>query len=216
MVKMLVLGYKEDMVHVRSTLEELAQIITIFETSRLEECLAVARREHPQIALVDRRLIRNESAGEFWDLCKFVHRSFLLSDLRCLCESPLIQIRSYASNASYLLQKAIKDSMPGSQGKGEKNGLLIIKTKSETINLNKKSIVFIESFNGKCTIHTRRRAIEVRNSLKNLEKIMGENFFRVHRSYPLHLPYVDQIRTMDAEKVFPHNLLQVFQTVSAS
>ena len=64
------------------------------------------------------------------------------------------------------------------------------------LTVNKRHIVFVDSFHGKCSIHMRNRVIEVRHSLKELEEIMGEDFFRVHRSYLVNTREIKRIRNI--------------------
>lgn len=51
-------------------------------------------------------------------------------------------------------------------------------------------IVYAEVFNRKVVLHTTTQSIEYYGKLKNLENELGDDFYRSHRSYLVHLKYV--------------------------
>ena len=69
---------------------------------------------------------------------------------------------------------------------------LLVKTRSRNYSLNQKEIVFIESRAKKVEIHTTSGIIEAYASMNQLEKQLGEMFFRCHRGYLVNMAYIVQ------------------------
>lgn len=53
-----------------------------------------------------------------------------------------------------------------------------------------KDIVYAEVFNRKLMIHRMEDQLEYYGKMSDLEKQLGEDFFRTHRAYLLHFKYV--------------------------
>lgn len=62
-----------------------------------------------------------------------------------------------------------------------------------------EDIIYAEVFNRKIIIHKRNEDIEYYGKMKELEKLAGEDFFRTHRGYLVHLKYVEKY---DASTVY--------------
>ena len=60
-------------------------------------------------------------------------------------------------------------------------------------------IVYAEVFNRKILLHTLEEEIEYYGKIADLERELGEDFFRTHRSYLVHFQYVLKY---DASSVF--------------
>lgn len=194
-MKILVLGYEEDLKYVRKTIEDIEKATTIFETSTLEGFIALAKEKNPLLALIDDRLLQNENL-RVRNLSQLVSEILLFPDLRQFLVQPFIQIRRRQSEDPPIIHRFIKAEAKGFWIEGTENGFIIFKTKNEILNVNKRQIVFIESYKGKCSIHTKKRIIEVRHSLKDLEEIMGEVFFRVHRSFLVNVNEIKRVRNI--------------------
>ena len=65
-----------------------------------------------------------------------------------------------------------------------------------------RDIVYAEVFNRKVVIHTVNGDMEYYGKLSDLEKKAGEDFFRPHRSYLIHFPYIQKY---DAESIVMKN-----------
>lgn len=75
----------------------------------------------------------------------------------------------------------------------------IIKNGKNTTRVNKSEILYAEVFNRKVIIHMKDGVtIEYYGKLKELETIVGKDFFRVHRAYVINLAYV---KNYDAKNV---------------
>lgn len=55
-----------------------------------------------------------------------------------------------------------------------------------------KDIIYAEVFNRKVTIHSREGDVEYYGRLGDLEKQLGEDFYRSHRAYLVHFKYVEK------------------------
>ena len=75
----------------------------------------------------------------------------------------------------------------------------IIKNGKNTTKVNLSEILYAEVFNRKVIIHMKDGVtIEYYGKLKELEKVVGKDFFRVHRAYVINLAYV---KNYDAKNV---------------
>lgn len=75
----------------------------------------------------------------------------------------------------------------------------IIKNGKNTTRVNRSEILYAEVFNRKVIIHMKDGVtIEYYGKLKELEKVVGKDFFRVHRAYVINLAYV---KNYDAKNV---------------
>lgn len=72
---------------------------------------------------------------------------------------------------------------------GEKKFIMILSGGSH-IKVNIDDIVYAEVFNRKVVIHKMYEDIEYYGKLSDLEKLVGEDFFRPHRSFLVHFKYV--------------------------
>ena len=67
---------------------------------------------------------------------------------------------------------------------------LLIKTGGIHTKIFLKDIVYAEVFNRKVIIHSMKDKIEYYGRMSDLEKQLGEDFFRSHRAYLVHFKYV--------------------------
>jgi DNA-binding LytR/AlgR family response regulator len=75
---------------------------------------------------------------------------------------------------------------------------LFIKTDGKLIRLNYEDILFIESMGDYVRFVTNDKKYITHNTIKNLEeKISGDHFMKVHRSYIINLRKIDDIREND-------------------
>lgn len=75
--------------------------------------------------------------------------------------------------------------MPGREEK-----YIIIRTGAAHVKIYLKDIVYAEVFNRKVLLHTVDGQMEYYGKLSDLEKQLGEDFFRPHRAYLIHFKYV--------------------------
>ncbi|MCI8326837.1 MAG: response regulator transcription factor [Lachnospiraceae bacterium] len=67
---------------------------------------------------------------------------------------------------------------------------LIVKTKGEHITVDLKDIIYAEVFNRKVILHTVDTDIEYYGKMKELEKKVGDHFYRPHRAYLVNFRHV--------------------------
>ncbi len=67
---------------------------------------------------------------------------------------------------------------------------MMIDTQGSHIKIPVSEIVYAEVFNRKVMLHTINDVIEYYGKLSDLEKSLGEDFFRPHRAYLVHFKYV--------------------------
>lgn len=102
-----------------------------------------------------------------------------------------------------VLQKAVNQYREhnclsrGQYSKGEERSM-IIKAGGVSSKVFIKDIIYAEVFNRKIVLHTTKGEIEYYGKLSLLEKQMGQDFFRPHRSYLVHFKYVVKY---DASKI---------------
>lgn len=93
-----------------------------------------------------------------------------------------------------VLEKAMeqyreKEALQRAASDQEENCLLI-KSGGSHIRIFRKDIIYAEVYNRKVTIHSRQGDVEYYGRLGDLEKQLGEDFYRSHRSYLIHFKYV--------------------------
>lgn len=67
---------------------------------------------------------------------------------------------------------------------------LLVKSGSKHVRVLCRDIVYAEVFNRKIVLHTLEEEIEYYGKITDLEKELGEDFFRPHRSYLVHFKYI--------------------------
>ena len=90
-----------------------------------------------------------------------------------------------------VLERAVKEAVR----KKERHVLFI---KSRNLTLDQSEILYIESRAKKVEIHTVRQAIEIYASMDELERQLGEEFYRCHRAYIVNM---DCITEYDGESI---------------
>lgn len=84
---------------------------------------------------------------------------------------------------------------------------LFIKTKNKSYTLKKGEILFIESRNRKAVLHTTKNTLEVYAVMNELEKELGNGFYRCHRGYLVNMAHIaeysnDIIEMDSGERVY--------------
>lgn len=65
-----------------------------------------------------------------------------------------------------------------------------IKTKNRSYTMKKESVLYIESRGKKVEIHTKKEVIEIYGSMSELERELGEGFYRCHRGYLVNMAHI--------------------------
>lgn len=99
-----------------------------------------------------------------------------------------------------VLQNAVRQYEERNAGRADaKEERLMVTVKGEHITIPIEDIVYAEVFNRKITIHTMDADIEYYGKMKELEKKVGEDFYRPHRGYLINFNYV---RKYDATTIY--------------
>lgn len=91
-----------------------------------------------------------------------------------------------------VLEKAVEQYRDRREKKPEtvENPYILVHTQGTHRKIFLDTIVYAEVFNRKVLIHTTDGEIEYYGKLSELERMAGEDFFRSHRAYLIHFPYV--------------------------
>lgn len=103
-----------------------------------------------------------------------------------------------------ILERAVKEAenrMAGAQRQ------LFCKTRNRNYTLNPRDILYVENRKRKVEIHTAEEVIEIYAAMKELEKQLGEDFYRCHRGYLVNMAHIteydnDGIRLSNGERVY--------------
>ena len=84
---------------------------------------------------------------------------------------------------------------------------LFIKTKNKSYTFNQSEIIFIESMSRKAVIHTAKNTLEVYAVMNELQKELGNSFYRCHRGYLVNMAHIteysnDMIEMDNGERVY--------------
>jgi two-component system, LytTR family, response regulator len=77
----------------------------------------------------------------------------------------------------------------------EQAAKLAIKSSNTFLYLLTEDILFAEKVGRKTIIHTKDRTFEVTESLQDLEEVLGDSFFKTHRSYLVNLKKISRINS---------------------
>lgn len=86
--------------------------------------------------------------------------------------------------------KILQDAVKQRHFQSEEAPYIIIKTGYELYKVFHAEILFIEVMGRKITVHTKSSAYTYNGKLQDLENSLGQNFYRIHRSFLVHLKYV--------------------------
>ena len=67
---------------------------------------------------------------------------------------------------------------------------LMVSIGKDAVPIEIDSIIYVESRNRKVAIHTAKEEIEYYDKIEDLEQMLGDGFFRVHRGFLVNLGYV--------------------------
>jgi DNA-binding LytR/AlgR family response regulator len=71
---------------------------------------------------------------------------------------------------------------------------VVFDVSGESVRVAAEDIVYAEAFSHEIELHSAGRVLNLRMSMNRLEEVLGEGFFRCHRSFIVHLRYVEGIR----------------------
>lgn len=104
-----------------------------------------------------------------------------------------------------VLERAVKEAEKHRAAGQERQ--LLIKTKSRNLTLRHKDILYLESRGRKVEIHTAQKSVEMYAVMAELEKDLGDGFYRCHRGYLVNMAHIAEydgssIRLSNGESVY--------------
>lgn len=131
-----------------------------------------------------------EAAKQYHNkMCKFIFTTI----------SPDFSLKSFSVNVAHYLLKpityeGISEAMQRCFPIAEKNDFIYIKQQRLTVPISQSDIVFIEVFNNILIIHTVKKDIKVRMTLKAIYEMLDPTaFLRPQRSHIVNMNYIDEI-----------------------
>lgn len=95
--------------------------------------------------------------------------------------------------------QVLRTAVEGAHRKGgkqnKKERTIVIKEGAETRHISYSEILYLEISNRKIMMHLRDGLVEFYGKLGDYERILGEEFYRTHRTYLIHLKYVKKYNT---------------------
>ena len=71
---------------------------------------------------------------------------------------------------------------------------LFIKTRNRNITLEQRNVLYIESRAKKVEIHTNTEVVEAYGAIGELQKQLGDSFYRCHRGYLVNMAFVSEYK----------------------
>lgn len=84
---------------------------------------------------------------------------------------------------------------------------IFIKTRNRNITIDKSRIYYVESRTRKVEIHLNNESIETYATMNEMEKQLGEGFYRCHRGYLVNMAYILEY---DTTKISLHNGEEIY------
>ena len=91
-----------------------------------------------------------------------------------------------------VLDNAIRELSHRKNTPIDKNNYINIQSGTSHIRVDLSSLIYAEVYNRKTILHMKKENIEYYGQLSALEKLVGEDFFRIHRSYLVNMRYVSR------------------------
>ena len=92
--------------------------------------------------------------------------------------------------SAYKLSEVL-DRAVANLGKNEKS--IIISTAGKSVRLAEGDIVSVEAFAHSCVVTTIHEKLEVKSSITEMQKLLGNSFIRCHRSYLVSIRFIKSI-----------------------
>ena len=95
------------------------------------------------------------------------------------------------------------------QNQRKKGDVLLVKSKNRNVRVEKRRILYVESQEEKQILHLSRENLTVKTRMSELEKQLGESFYRCHRGYLVNMSYIAEY---DSDSVTLDNGEQVYMS----
>ncbi len=137
-----------------------------------------------------------DSGDNGMDISRVYRQRYEDSTIIFLSSYESIVFESFSVNAFRFLVKPLKketfiEAMDSFVKKKASNRILMIKTDGTYTPIYQRQILYCEAMGKYCVIHTTKGEIECHETLASIEGQLSDNdFFRIHKSYLVHLAYV--------------------------
>jgi len=210
MVKVLLL---EDELYTRKFIKQIALesplVSRVFDTSRSREAVDIVREHHPQIALMDIELGKEDSLNGL-EAAKLIKDSFPDIEFIFITGYSKYAIDSFSVHPyDYILKPASiskvsqsisnlsrKICSKASQSVESNFERIIIKQKNELSFICQEDIFFIEKQSKNLFIHTKDSILICAQTLSEIESKLSNMFIRVHKSFIVNKQKIKKITDM--------------------
>ncbi|MEN6462364.1 MAG: LytTR family DNA-binding domain-containing protein [Syntrophomonas sp.] len=175
---------------------------SVFDTPYGTDAIQLAKQHCPDLILLDIELDGQDLNG--LDIAKQIYSFNKEAFLVFITGYPQYAVNSFAVHPfSYVLKPININKFIGLIREiselAEKKHLrsldrLVVKTKRGIVHIPKEQIIFIEKENGFILIHTYTGTHQLSGALSDLERQLGNDFIRVHRSYIINLKHVIKVK----------------------
>ncbi len=105
-----------------------------------------------------------------------------------------------------VLENAAKELSNRKNNPSDNHEFINIQSGTSHIRVNLSMLIYAEVYDRKTILHMKKENIEYYGQLSALEKLVGEDFFRIHRSYLVNMRYVQRydrttVRMINGDKL---------------
>lgn len=186
----------------KKLLEEIPEVSNIIDTSSGEEAVTLAKKHNPDLIMLDIELLGQELTGlevakRIYNFNKEVYMVFVTAYSQYAVDCYSVHPYTYIIKPIIIdeFKDIVKEIANDIQQKVLKSShSLVIKSGNKQSFIRKDDIIFIEVQNKKLFIHTKYGILNLYESLTNIEKQLGCNFLRVHKSFIVN---VNEIKSVE-------------------
>lgn len=114
---------------------------------------------------------------------------------------------AYSNGGFFRKQPDALDKSESALAGVENKNVLIVKTKSKNIVINKDDIMYVESNRRKKAIHMTGGIIEIYSTMDDLRCLLGDGFYQCHRGFIVNMAHIleytsDSIKISSGEIVY--------------
>ncbi|MCM1468357.1 MAG: LytTR family DNA-binding domain-containing protein [Alistipes sp.] len=149
----------------------------VFEADRNETEKAL-REKQPQAILIFTDMTKEKEQEEADDKVRYLAKPFDKVDF------------------FQTLRIAVEAVRAGDIDPEKEEKTIVIKEGSQSRNISISQIIYLQVANRKITLHLRDETVEVYGKLGDYENILGEDFYRPHRTYLVHFKYVKEFNNL--------------------
>lgn len=185
---------------IKKIISEVPEVTEIYATSSSGEAIELAQKHKPSCALLDIELCPGDISGLTVAKSIFSNNPdcfivFITGHTKYALQSFIVHPYDYIVKPinKSRLKRLIKEIADRAQHKTNLSNSIIIRGKGEHYHISKDDIIFIEKYGNVAYIHTTDVKHKLYLSLDEIEKNLGDSFFRSHKSYLINLNKVKKV-----------------------